>query len=471
MNPATPTRRGRPSASRPEPPRRSGPTRARLVALRVLERVERGGAYGDRALHAELGRSRLSHRDRALVTELVQGTLRFRGRLDYLLAQATQRNLRTLQARVVTLLRLGAYQIVFTGAIPARAAVDESVRCARAVGLERATGLVNAALRRLVDEHASISFPDLGRDPEGHLVHALSLPPWIAERWLELFGPEEAAALAGASNVVPPVCVRANRMRVDREALLSELRPRHPQAMIGRLASDAIVLGRRGAPGRDPGFLAGRFTIQDEASQLVVEVLAPRPGERILDVCAAPGTKATALAERVGKAGEVLALDKSRSRLDQVARDARRLGLPHLRVRQADASQPLRLGAHFFDRVLVDAPCSGLGTLRRHPDLRWRVRPEDPKRLSAIQQRILERAAAWLRPGGTLVYSTCTVLPEENEGVVEAFLAQQRDFRLVPADELPEGLRPLARGPGYVHTLPHRHDVDGFFIARLERLP
>jgi 16S rRNA (cytosine967-C5)-methyltransferase len=439
------------------------------VALKALERVERGGAYGDLALHGELARSRLTLRDRALVTDLVQGTLRWRGRLDHLLAHATGRNLASLEPRIVTLLRLGAYQIVFSDRIPARAAVDQSVRCARAVGLRRAAGLVNAALRRLAAEHASVPFPTLDDDPLEHLVKALSVTRWIAERWLALFGAEESAALARASNVVPPLALRVNRLRLSRDELLAMLQTRYPEASAGRLAPDAILLGRHGAPGRDPGFLEGLFTLQDEASQLVVEALAPERGERVLDACAAPGTKATAIAERVGPDGRVLALDRNRQRLGLVARDARRLALPHLAVRCADASRPLPVELDHFDRVLVDAPCSGLGTLRRHPDLRWRLRPEDPDRLSAVQLAILERAGSVLRPGGTLVYSTCTVLPEENEEVVEKFLERRPEFRLVPPEELPDTVRALSDAGGFVRTLPHRHDADAFFVARLER--
>jgi 16S rRNA (cytosine967-C5)-methyltransferase len=440
------------------------------VALRVLERVERGGAYGDLALHGELARSRLAHRDRALVTDLVQGTLRWRGRLDHLLAHATARDLDSIEPRIVTLLRLGAYQIVMSDRIPARAAVDQSVRCARAVGLRRAAGLVNAALRRLAAEHASVPFPTLEEEPLEHLVKALSITRWIAERWLELFGPEESAALARASNAVPPLALRANRLRLSRDELLAMLQVRYPEASPGRLAPDAIVLGRHGAPGRDPGFLQGLFTLQDEASQLVVEALDPRPGERVLDACAAPGTKATAIAERVGTTGQVLALDRSRQRLGLVARDARRLALPHLGVRCTDATHPLPIEPDSFDRVLVDAPCSGLGTLRRHPDLRWRLRPEDPERLRAVQLAILERTGPVLRPGGTLVYSTCTVLPEENEGVVAEFLNRRPEFRQVSPEALPDPVRALCDADGFVRTLPHRHDADAFFVARLERV-
>jgi 16S rRNA (cytosine967-C5)-methyltransferase len=451
--------------------RRSPPTDARLLALRVLVRVEQAGAYADLALHAALRRSGLPARDRALATELVLGTLRWRGRLDFLLAHVLEREVAGLDPGLATLLRLGAFQIAVAERIPARAAVDESVRCARAAGFARAAGLVNAALRRLAREHATLALPALDADPVAHLVHALSLPRWIAERWIARFGPAESAALARASNEVPPLVVRANRLRSDRERLLAELRGRFADARPCRIAPDGIVLGRRGDPGSDPAFRDGRFTVQDEGSQLVVELLDPRPGERVLDACAAPGGKATACAERTGAPGPVVALDRSRRRIALLARDARRLGLGGVLAVAADASRPLPLaGGRPFDRVLVDAPCSGLGTLRRNPDLRWRLRPDDPGRLAALQRAILEGVASVLRPGGVLVYSTCTLLEEENEGVVGDFLARHGGFRQSSARELPERLRPLAGADGFVRTLPHRHDADGFVMARLERV-
>jgi 16S rRNA (cytosine967-C5)-methyltransferase len=467
-------KRGRPEASRAPGARRGpGPTHSRILALRVLERVQRAGAYADLLLHAALGRSALSAADRAFATELVYGTLRWRGRIDFLLGHVLDRDLEKLEPLVATALRLGAYQLLFTGGVPAEAAVDESVRCVRAAGLERATGLVNAVLRRLAREHGGIALPELTDDPLGHLTHALSLPGWIAARWLETFGPESAAALARASNDAPPLCVRANRRVVTRERLLAELARRFPAAAPCQYARDGIVLGRRGVPGVDPAFLSGRFTVQDEASQLVVALLDPLPGERVLDTCAAPGGKATAAAERVGDAGLVLALDRHPHRLELVERAARRLALPNLRTLARDAARPLADidSGGGFDRVLVDAPCSGLGALRRNPDARWRIGPADPARLAETQLALLQNAAAVLRPAGTLVYSTCTLLPEENERVVEAFLRETPGVALSPALRAPEELRGLLDENGFLHCLPHLHDTDGFFAARFERQP
>jgi 16S rRNA (cytosine967-C5)-methyltransferase len=474
--PEGPRRRGRPTTGPAAPPvanRLERPTRARRVALRVLDRVERNGAYADLALHAALRQEDMHAGDRALATELVYGTLRWRGRLDHLLSHVLDRPLADLEPIVRSLLRIGAYQIVFLDRVPAATAVDQTVRSARAAGVERAAGLANAVLRRLAREHAAVPFPSLEDDPVGHMTHALSLPGWLAAAWVEQFGAAEAADLARALNGVPPLTVRANRQRTSRDTLLAELRTRFPDARPGAYGPDALVLGHAGAPGTDPAFRDGRFTVQDEASQLVACALGALPGERVLDVCAAPGAKATALAEAVGPRGSVLALDRHSRRLDLVARDARRLGIDWLTARVYDASRDLApiAPARSFDRVLVDAPCSGLGTLRRNPDARWRVRPEQVADLASAQFALLERAAAALRPGGALVYSTCTLSPEENEAVVRAFLAGGSGFRVAAREAHPGAVRPLLDADGFLRCWPHRHGTDGFFAARLERTP
>lgn len=439
----------------------------------MLERVQRAGAYADLLLNAQLGRSSLPAADRAFATDLVNGTLRWRGRLDFLIARVLDRDLEKLEPLVANALRLGAYQIACSERVPDRAAVDQTVRCVRAAGAERATGLVNAVLRRLAAEHRSIALPALEADPLGHLVHALSLPAWLADRWLARFGAEEAAALARACNQIPPLTVRANRLRTDRDRLLEELRERFPGAVPCRHARDGLVLGRRGNPALDPAFLDGRFSVQDEASQLVTALLDPQPGERVLDACAAPGGKTGALGERVGERGQVMALDRNSARLDLVRRQVRRLGLRGVHCLERDATRPLADLARprAFDRVLVDAPCSGLGTLRRNPDARWRLTPGDPARLAEAQLAILRQAASVLRPGGVLVYSTCSLLREENEDVVRTLLEQAPALRRAAAAEAPPEVRPLVGEDGWLRCLPHVHDTDGFLAVRLVRHP
>ena len=449
----------------------AGPTAPRMIAIRVVERVQRAGAYADLALHHALVESRIPALDRALATELVYGTLRWRGRLDYLIGKALDPDIDTLEPLVTSALRVGAYQLFFSDRIPENAAVDEAVRCVRAMGLERATGLVNAVLRRLAREGDSFELPKLETDPLEYLIHAGSLPPWLAERWLAEFGAEQAAELAAAMNEAAPVTLRVNRTKTTREALLPELIERFPEAKVCLYAPDGIVLGRKGDVGQDPTFLSGQISVQDEASQLVVHLLDPQPGDRVLDTCAAPGTKSAAIAERLDGEGHVLALDRHARRLQLVGRGIRRLEIGGVATLERDATKSLAdlTEAGPFDRILVDAPCSGLGALRRNPDARWRVRPEDLESLSKIQRAILESAASVLRPGGSLVYSTCTITPEENDSVVRAFMATRPGWRIAPKQEAPAVMQDLIDENGFLRLLPHHHDMDGFFAVRLIR--
>jgi 16S rRNA (cytosine967-C5)-methyltransferase len=326
-------------------------------------------------------------------------------------------------------------------------------------------------LRRLATDHETVKLPSLTDEPVAHLTHALSLPRWLAERWIEQYGVEDAAALARASNELPPLTIRANLARGTAAELLPDLFEHFPQAAACRYARDGIVLGRKGNPASDPAFMMGRFTVQDEASQLVIALLDPQPGERILDVCAAPGGKTTAIAERVGASGTTVGVDRHLRRLALVQRAARRLGLSGIRTVPRDATRNLDDLAPEggFDRVLVDAPCTGLGTLRRNPDARWRVRPGDPARLAEIQRALLKNAASVLRPGGVLVYSVCTMLPEENEKIADSFLRTSRGFALAPRRELPDEVQSVVDGNGFLRSYPHLHDTDGFFAARFER--
>jgi 16S rRNA (cytosine967-C5)-methyltransferase len=475
-------RRGRPKLHEPGPgEKNSAPTLSRLLATRVLERVERTQAYADIALHHALAQSGLSAADRALTTELVYGTLRWRGRLDFFLSHFVNKDLSSLEPLVATTLRLGAYQLLFTDRIPASAAVDQSVRCIRAAGSDRATGLVNAVLRRLAREWQTVLPPRVDEDPVGHLVHALSLPEWMAKRLLSIYESEPAAAFAKACNHAPPLTIRVNRLRSNRDDYFAMVTEKYPQARPCALAPDGINLGHIGDPGLDPSFREGFYSIQDEASQLVVELLDPQPGEFILDTCAAPGTKSTAIGERLGEQGSILALDRNAKRLNLVAQAARRLELVTVHTLQRDATRPLTDleipgkpvasdEPPLFDRVLVDAPCSGIGTLRRNPDARWRLREDDSSDLCKIQKNLLIRAAAVLRRGGSLVYSTCTVFPEENEETVQHFLEQNPNFRQVPRDELPESLAAVLDPAGSLRCTPHQHGTDGFFAVRLERI-
>jgi 16S rRNA (cytosine967-C5)-methyltransferase len=426
------------------------PSPARLLAFRILSETERGGALLAERMAARDVEA-LDKRERAFLHELVLGTLRSRGRIDHALARASDRPVDEMDEPTRNALRLGAYQVLRLR-VPDRAAVSESVDLVRPAA-PKAAGFVNAVLRRLARDGAPKE-PDAAKDPLGWMTTIGSTPRWIAERWIARLGADTAVARARAFESVPPTVLRLN--------------PRTPDAA-ARVAAEGINLeplrvpGAYRATGDAPTTLAaaGTVYVQDQGSQLIAH-LAARDG-RVLDACAAPGGKATLLADLGAGRTSVFAADASRPRVRILAALARRWGAESVHVLAADALRPPFTRA--FDSVLLDAPCSGLGTLGRNPDIRWRSRAEDLPRHAARQRAMLDALAAIVAPGGTLVYATCSLEPEENEGVVEPFLADRPEFRAAP---LPEWAVPFASGV-FARTLPERDSGDGFFAARLVR--
>ena len=440
---------------------------ARSLALAILERVA-GGGYADRTLDAELRRHpHLDPRDRALATELVYGVLRQQGRLDFALRRFCKQPLEKLEGRVLLLLRLGAYQLLCLERVPASAAVNTTVELARRHKLERATGFINGVLRALERGRQALSWPAAGKDPLGHLEHTLSLPRWLAQRWLAEFGATEAGQLAAALLEPAPATLRVNTLKIDRPAFLEALAAAGHHGEATRFAPEGVRLVSR-APGALPGDIQGWYQVQDEGSMLVAHALAPRPGELLLDVCAAPGGKTTQLAALTGNRAHITAVDLHPHRLRLVEQGAARLGSTGIATRCWDMTGPPPfIDPASCDGVLVDAPCSGLGVLRRNPEARWRLHPADITLLAERQAAILKQAAALVKPGGRLLYAVCTVTPEETDRQVNAFLAAHTDFRLAPLT----GLIPneLLDTSGCLRSWPHRHGLDGFFAARLVR--
>lgn len=445
-------------------------TDPRRLAFDVLERVA-GGGYADRTLDATLQRHpALDPRDRGLLTELVYGVLRQQGRLDHALTRFCKQPLTKLESRVLLLLRLGAYQLLCLDRVPDSAAVDTTVQLARQLKLERATGFVNGVLRALGRGKAALNWPDPAREPLAHLQHALSLPAWLAQRWLEELGAAEAVRLAAALLEPAPLSVRVNTLKVDRERFLKALAAAGHQGEPTRFAPEGVVVRER-AQAPLPGDPDGWYQVQDEASMLIAPLLAPQPGERLLDACAAPGGKTTHLAALTGNRAEIVAVDLHPQRVRLIEQGARRLGCTGIAARCWDMTVPPPfLPLESCDGVLVDAPCSGLGVLRRNPEARWRLQPADITVLAERQAMLLDQAAALVRPGGRLVYAVCTVTPEETDRQVDNFLARHPDFRLHPLTELvPAGGRELLDGQGCLRSWPHRQGLDGFFAARLAR--
>jgi 16S rRNA (cytosine967-C5)-methyltransferase len=454
---------------------------ARRCAFAVVRRVFERGAYTDLALHAEA--ARLDRRDRALATRLAYGTVQRKGTLDHLIERLAGRPVGRLDAPVLAALRLGLYELLYLSGAPDRAVVADAVELAKAGG-GRGHGLVNAVLRRAAGEGSTKLLGALSDATPEQAAVMHSHPEWIARLWWELLGAEDARALMAYDNVPSEVALRVNTLVTDAATLANELRDESVRAHVSAALDEAIVLDGPFDAHASPLWRAGAFVAQSRAAMLVALALAPQPGERVLDLCAAPGGKTTHLAALMEGRGEVLAVEANARRAEELRESARRLRADNVNVEVGDAAHARPEGS-VFDRVLVDPPCSGLGTLQARADLRWRASPEAVEQMSQTQRAILAAGAEALRPGGVLVYSTCTISPTENERVIADFLHSHPDFGLddLAADRSAAGgsvaaIASATRArstsgrddiPGTVLTLPHRDRTAGFFIARLRR--
>lgn len=435
---------------------------ARALAISVLARVEATDAYLNVVLDAQLSESPPDDpRDAGLVTELCYGATRRRLTLDHALAAHADRRLETIEDRVLAALRLGAYQLFYMR-IPRHAAVGETVEALKSLKLARAAGFVNAILRKLSRLEAPPLPPE--SDPIAHLAVRESHPQWLVARWIRQFGRARAEEMLVADNQPPPLCLRANAAKIGRDALLKELTEAGVEAAPTAISPAGIVVTGAGRVEDLFGYAEGLWQVQDEAAQLVGIYGAIPDGARVLDACAAPGGKACHLAERL----EVLASDLHANKLRKIEAEAKRLGLSErLTVQAHDATEPFPESLGEFHAVVVDAPCAGLGTLRRHPELRYRRKEEDVARLASLQRKILERCQEKVAPGGLLVYAVCSVDPQEGQDQIEMFLRSHPDFT-AEAPSL-SGLS-LPTWQAYLRTLPGPEGLDGFFAARLRRM-
>jgi len=450
-------------------------TPARAAAYRVLRAV-----LGGDDLPNALTRVRDNlgdDRDRALVTEITTGTLRWLGAIDHVIAQFVDRPIARLDDEVLIVLRLGAYQLLYLERVPRAAAVHESVILVRRVGKASAAGLVNAVLRGIATTASTPPWPPEPRASdtrEGRLAYlsvTCSHPRWLVERWLSRRGFVSTQEWVRFNNTPPALILRTNRLRTTTTAVARQLAEQGVRTEPTRFARDGLhVLS--GNPLRTSLAGQGLFLVQDEASQLVGELAAPLPGERVLDACAAPGGKTTAIAAAMRDEGCLVAGDLRPARLRLLRRTLDQMGATAVRVVRLDLGRPPPFRP-VFDCVLVDAPCSGLGILRRDPEIRWRRQPADVARLAGDQRTMLGQASRVVRPGGRLVYATCSSEPEENEEVVDAFLAEHPDFEPVHPDQvyptLPQGLRDAIDVHGRLSTAPDTHGLEAFFAAVLRR--
>jgi 16S rRNA (cytosine967-C5)-methyltransferase len=447
---------------------RGGQEKPRAIALKILQRVEATDAYANLLLDARLGRSRLSGPDRALVTELVYGVLRWRGKLDWILAEVVDRPLDTLDAPVRHILRLGVYQLCLLTRVPDFAAVDEAVCLARRTGGARHASYVNAVLRAVARSRGRPE-PNPALEPLRYWETAGSHPGWLVERWIARLGSDEAGRLMAANNAVPPVTVVVNELKARATDVRDALVKAVPGVAEGRWVPGAFHLRGAGSVGNLPGFEEGWFTPMDEAGVFPVLALDVQPGDRVLDACAGGGGKSGLIAARIGALGEVVALDSSPRAIRRLEAARARLGLAAVRPQLGNARAAGQEWPGQFSRVLLDAPCTGLGTIRRRPEIKWRRRREDLARAATLQRELLAGVAGAVAIGGLLVYSTCSLEPEETDAVVADFLAGHPPFQVEDPGAALRRQGDLVDGEGSLRSWPHRHETDGFFVVRFRR--
>ena len=456
---------------------------ARGRVLAALLAMQKSDDPVDELLDRVWGDGGTDPRDRAFAMELLYGALRRQETLDWRLAPVLNKPLLRLPSVVQSILRLGAYQLLYMDRVPASAAVNESVNLAKRYAAKLGRdwgGFVNAVLRALL-RTPEPAFPEGEKGAPRALSVRYGIPEWLCERWIAHHGLAAAEAACRTASVIPAVTLRVNRLRLTREELLARLRAAGIVARPTVVSPVGVTIEEGQAVATLPGFTEGWWYVEDEAAQLIPLILDPQPGERILDTCAAPGGKTTHLAELMADRGQIVALDRQAARLHRLTENLRRLGITIVVSSVVDVRELGRLSTDktvesligqpaLFDRILVDAPCSGIGVLRRHPDAKWKKDAGMFARHHTLQRAILERASAFLRPGGVLVYSTCSTEPEETEGVIAEFCQEHRVFTcesVVPW--LPAPAHEFVTAQGALSTMGNTLGMDGFYAVRMRR--
>ena len=440
----------------------------RHQAVDILSQVRISQSFAGELLDACLDSNTLSGTpDGRLLTHLVYGVLRFQGHLDWIISKLYRGNFARMDEDIKNILRVGLYQLKFSDRLPAFAVVDEAVKSAKIIAPTQ-SGLTNAILRNYLRHGNKISFPSWKTQPAEHIATLHSHPLWLVKTWIDIFGKEEALALCKANNEMPPMTIRINTLKTSPEELELKLKVEGFSYATTNLSPDGIVLTDSTQPIQKTDlFREGLLRIQDEGAQLVSYLINPKDNENILDVCAGTGGKTTHLAAIMKNDGHILATDRHPGKLTELTKEITRLGINNIQTQQVDLSIMLPVALkEKFDQVLVDAPCSGTGTLRRNPEIKWRTKALDLEGYAATQKTILQNAAPAVKKGGHLIYCTCSLMPAENEDVIRQFLVNNPQFILAP---IPEAIKkPLIDKNGFFRTYPHLHNTDGFFGAILQ---
>jgi 16S rRNA (cytosine967-C5)-methyltransferase len=436
----------------------------RGTAVKILNRVERSDAYLDRVLETEMRNTEMNELDKGLMNEIVTGVVRWQMKIDWVLTGFFHGNFTKAETNIKNALRVALYQILFLDKVPHSAAVNESVEFIKRLRGQKVADLVNGVLRNILRNLENIRYPDFNENKIQHLAVVESHPTWMVKRWVARLGYDETKKLLAANNERPDLTLRVNRLKIDFNYFLSQLEQHQIQFTKSEYLDFFVRVKHMAGIGGSDMFRQGFFVVQDESAGLVVKLLDPKPGDRIIDMCSAPGGKTTFIGELMKNVGEIVAVDRYETRLNLVKSACQRLGIANAHFIAADAATVQTAPA---ERVLVDAPCSGLGVLAKKPDAKWKREPEDLVNLVQTQRAILENAAKHVKPGGVLVYSTCTTEPEENFDVVKSFLTDHSEFSVEPASQFVDSR--IVSADGYIETFPHRNAMDGSFAIRMKK--
>lgn len=438
----------------------------RGTAVKILNRVERSDAYLDRVLDTEMRNTEMNELDKGLMNEIVTGVVRWQMKIDWVLTGFFHGNFTKAETNIKNALRVALYQILFLDKVPHSAAVNESVEFIKRLRGQKVADLVNGVLRNILRNLENIRYPDFKENKIQHLAVVESHPTWMVRRWVARFGYDETKKLLAANNERPDLTLRVNRLKIDFNYFLSQLEQHQIQFTRSEYLDFFVRVKHMAGIGGSDMFRQGFFVVQDESAGLVVRLLDPKPGDRVIDMCSAPGGKATFIGELMKNVGEIVAIDRYETRLNLVKSACQRLGIANAHYIAADAATVQTAPA---EKVLVDAPCSGLGVLSKKPDAKWKREPEDLINLVQIQRAILENAAKHVKPGGVLVYSTCTTEFEENYEVIQSFLTGHSEFSIESASQFVDSR--IVSADGYIETFPHRNAMDGSFAIRLKKAP
>lgn len=450
------------------------PCSPRQIALDVLNTLEKSPFHLDRIIEDMIDDNELSsHRDRNLVNAIVYGVLRWRKLLDWIISQHSSISIEKIHPDILNILRIGLFQIFFFDRIPVSAAVNTSVDMAKKKFPSWTAGYVNAVLRNASKNKTALPYPNLDQDPVNSISIIKSFPKWLVERWVNHYGVDETLRLCDAYNEIPSLTCRTNTLRADRGELLTQLADEADKISLTDYSPDGILLNNlKTAIHKMKTFDSGYFQVQDEAAQLISYLLSPRSGEIILDACAGLGGKTGHIAQLMKNKGQLIAIDKDPQKISRLNNEMKRLGVSVVSALVSDLEKPIpNAEVGRFDRILLDAPCSGLGVIRRNPDVKWDTSRQNLKRYQVIQKKFLDRVSHMVKPGGIIVYAVCSIEPEENEIVVTEFLKDNLNFEIFTNfDQLPFDSVSFFAKDKFFRSLSHIHPMDGFFAACLKKM-